>query len=382
VALDRANVGRVSWFKTPRLRPSALVGPLAATLDRAVTLAVATRHEFGSSRLDDDQLMARAARAAEYFASIDPDAYFDPPEPIRPIETESVTGTSSELSWESTHRVECAEVRAAYTSYPENRRAAVRLFCGGRPSRGARASGSGERRPIAVLVHGYMGGAFALEQRIWPISWLDSLGFDSALFTLPFHGARAGATGQTPAFPQSDIRFTAEGFRQSVKDLRDFVGWLAERGHPMVGLMGMSLGGYVTSLTATLEPSLGFLVPIVPLACLADFARDQGRVPRGSRQALAYEQTLKRAYQLTSPLARAPRIASDRVLVVAGKADRITPPTHARMLARHFSAPLEAWSGGHLLQFGRARSLQRVGSFLRSLPRADATPALAATKAD
>lgn len=345
-----------------------------------MTLAVATRHEFGSSRLDDDQLMARAARAAEYFADIDPDSYFDPPEPIRPIETESVTGTSSELSWQSTHRVECAEVRAAYTSYLENRHTAVRLFCGGR-SRGGRALGSSEPRPIAVLVHGYMGGAFALEQRIWPISWLDSLGFDSALFTLPFHGARAGATGQTPAFPQSDIRFTAEGFRQSVKDLRDFVAWLAERGHPVIGLMGMSLGGYVTSLTATLEPTLGFLVPIVPLACLADFARDQGRVPRGSRQALAYEQTLKRAYQLTSPLARAPRIASDRVLVVAGKADRITPPTHARMLARHFSAPLEAWSGGHLLQFGRARSLQRVGSFLRSLPRFDPTPTLAATKA-
>ena len=131
--------------------------------------------------------------------------------------------------------------------------------------------------------------------------------------------------------------------------------------------MGMSLGCYVSCLTATVEPMLSFLVPIVPLACLADFARDQGRVPRGSRQALAYEQTLKQAYRLVSPLGRAPLIGSERVLVVAGKADRITPPTHARMLARHFSAPLEAWSGGHLLQFGRARSLQRVGSFLRSV---------------
>lgn len=346
----------MSWFKPPRLLPSALVGPLAATLDRAVTFAVATRHEFGSSRLDDDQLMARAARAAEYFAGIDPETYFDPPQPIRPVETPSIRGMASDLSWPSNHRVECDAVRAAYTSAVENRHAAVRLFV------------RRKRRPIAVLVHGYMGGAFPLETRIWPLRWLDSLGFDSALFTLPFHGARAPGTDQSPLFPQSDIRFTAEGFRQSVTDLRELVAWLRERGHPEVGLMGMSLGGYVTSLTATLDPTLAFLVPIVPLACLADFARDQGRMPRGSRQALSYEQTLKRAYRLTSPLARAPRIASNRVLVVAGKADRITPPTHARMLATHFSAPLEAWSGGHLLQFGRARSLERVGSFLRSLP--------------
>lgn len=346
----------MSWFKTPRLLPSALVGPLAATLDRAVTLAVATRHEFGNSRIDDDQLMARAARAAEYFAEIDPDTYFDAPKPIQPVETLSINGGAVDVSWPSTHRVACSAVEAAYTSYVENRCAAVRLF------------GTNRRRPIAVLVHGYMGGAFALEQRIWPIRWLDQLGFDSALFTLPFHGARAPATDQTPPFPQSDIRFTAEGFRQSVTDLRDLVAWLRERGHPSVGLMGMSLGGYVTSLTATLDSTLAFLVPIVPLACLADFARDQGRVPRGTRQALDYARTLKRAYRLTSPLARPPRISSDRVIVVAGKADRITPPTHARLLARHFSAPLEAWSGGHLLQFGRARSLQRVGSFLRCLP--------------
>ncbi|HEU5076569.1 MAG TPA: alpha/beta fold hydrolase, partial [Polyangiaceae bacterium] len=347
----------MSWFKAPPLLPSALVGPLAATLDRAVTVAVTARHQFGNSRVDDEQLMARAAQAAEYFAGIDADTYFDPPKAIQPVETKSIVGSAVDLSWLSTHRVQCEAVRDVYASHVENQHASVRLF------------GGSERRPIAVLVHGYMGGAFTLEQRIWPIRWLDSLGFDSALFTLPFHGERAPKVDRTPPFPQSDIRFTAEGFRQSVGDLRDFVAWLRERGHPEVGLMGMSLGGYVSSLTATVESTLAFLVPIVPLACLGDFARDQGRMPRGSRQALAYEQTLKRAYRLTSPLARAPRIASERVLVVAGKADRITPPAHARMLARHFSAPLEAWTGGHLLQFGRARSLQRVGSFLRALPR-------------
>jgi pimeloyl-ACP methyl ester carboxylesterase len=220
---------------------------------------------------------------------------------------------------------------------------------------------------VAVLVHGYMGGSFALEQRIWPIRWLSDLGFDCALFTLPFHGARAGHVGATPAFPQSSIYFNVEGFRQSITDLLDLTEYLKKDGHPHVGLMGMSLGGYVSALAATVQPGLAFLVPIIPLACLADFANEQGRVPRGSEQALQYLATLRRAYRLVSPLYRPPKIEPSRVLLVTGKADRITPAHHARSLSRHFRAPLEAWPGGHLLQFGRAASLQRVGSLLREV---------------
>src|SRR5690606_29381360 len=134
-----------------------------------------------------------------------------------------------------------------------------------------RLFGSSMPRPVAVLVHGYMGGSFRFEQRVWPLNWLNSLGFDAALFTLPFHGLRAVPQRQTPAFPQSDIQFNVEAFRQSVTDLRDLVHWLKARGHAHVGVMGMSLGGYIAALTATLEAQLSFLVPIVPLACLADF---------------------------------------------------------------------------------------------------------------
>lgn len=42
--------------------------------------------------------------------------------------------------------------------------------------------------------------------------------------------------------------------------------------------MGMSLGGYSTSLLATVEPRLAFAVPIIPLASVADFALEQGQL--------------------------------------------------------------------------------------------------------
>ena len=124
-----------------------------------------------------------------------------------------------------------------------------------------------------------MGGHHAFEQRVWPVEWLGRLGLDVALFVLPFHGRRADPTRKRPPpFPGSDPRMTNEGFRQTVADLGDLMYWLRARGHPAVGVMGMSLGGYTTALFATVEPELAFAVPIIPLASLADFARDQRRL--------------------------------------------------------------------------------------------------------
>lgn len=341
--------------KPASLKANPLVGSLAAAVDRAVTLAVKRQHRRGTTSPDAEQLLQRARLAASYYEAADLDDFFPSPAAIVPVETPEARGKHRTLSWPSTHRLACADLQRPYTAHRRNARACARLYA------------KGAQRPVAILVHGYMGGAFALEQRIWPLRWLDELGLDTVLFTLPFHGLRA--SGGAPVFPQSDIRFSVEGFRQSVTDLRDLVHWLRERGHPHVGLMGMSLGGYVIALTATLEPELAFLVPIVPLACLVEFAREQGRFPQSRGQAIEYEELLERAYRAVSPLSRPSRLAGERVLVVAGKADRITPPHHARALAHHFSAPLEAWPGGHLLQFGRSKSLQRVGRFLRETTR-------------
>jgi predicted alpha/beta hydrolase family esterase len=55
----------------------------------------------------------------------------------------------------------------------------------------------------------------------------------------------------------------------------------------------------------------------------------------------------------------------ERVLVIGARSDRVTPISHARRLATHFSAPLIAFRGGHLLQIGRRESFERVYELLR-----------------
>jgi hypothetical protein len=43
-------------------------------------------------------------------------------------------------------------------------------------------------RPVAVLLHGYLGGFYPLEERLWPLRELFDGGMDVVLTVLPFHG--------------------------------------------------------------------------------------------------------------------------------------------------------------------------------------------------
>jgi hypothetical protein len=129
--------------------------------------------------------------------------------------------------------------------------------------------------------------------------------------------------------------------------------------------MGMSLGGYTTSLAATVEPRLHCAIPVIPLSSIADFARDQGRLGSNRTEEEREHRALDAVHHIVSPLHRSPLLDPERMLIVAAKADRITPIRHARRLGEHFGAPVETWHGGHLLQFGRSDKFRRIGRFLR-----------------
>jgi len=221
-------------------------------------------------------------------------------------------------------------------------------------------------RPCVVLIHGYMAGHYALEERIWQVRRLFDSGLDVMLTVLPLHGPRrAESRGyRPPAFPSSDTRFTIEGFRQVVFDHRALFDYLRSVGVREQGVMGMSLGGYSAGLLATLEPQLRFAVLVVPLAAIEDFAHGSGRMPGSDREQLALRDALQRAQAPISPLSRTSLVPNDRVIVVAGEADLVTGVTHARKLSEHFGAHLSFFHGGHLLHAGREQALVPVWRLL------------------
>jgi len=267
-----------------------------------------------------------------------------------------------DLTWPSRSPLHCADVANRF-EHVENRDAAARLFAGQGASRAGRGAPSG--RPAVVLIHGYRAGQFAIEQRVWPISWLLRRGFDVALFVLPFHGVRA-PRGRGPMFPSSDPRVTNECLRQAMVDLRVLRRHLLSRGAPEVGVMGMSLGGYTTALAATVD-DWAFAVPLIPLASFADMALRGGRFVGDDDAQRAQHQALEAAHRVVSPLARAPLVAPNRLKVIAAEGDQVTTVAQARKLADHFGVSLELVPGGHILQFGRRRAFKSVGRMFTEL---------------
>ncbi len=271
--------------------------------------------------------------------------------PVRTLRGGSVV----DVRWRSGYRplADEPEVLERLARHPDNDWGHARLYLHARP------------RPALILIHGYLGGSYAVEERAWPVRWMfERLGLDLAIPVLPFHGPRQ--VGRRPMFPASDPRVNVEGFRQAVWDLITLRRELTARGAPAVGIAGMSLGGYTTALTLTADPGFAFGVPFIPLASIADFARDGGRLVGAPEEMEAQHAALEAAHAPVSPLSRRPLVGGEAVRVVAARSDRITPVRHAERLAEHFDAALTTFEGGHLLQLGRADGFREIARLARA----------------
>lgn len=310
-----------------------------------------------SRRQDVAERLAYLRRVARDYGEIDPaEFYAKPPglgdhghSRVRDLERGEVV----DLSWASGWTCARDDQRARFNRWRENNTVHARWL-----RHRDRAA------PTIVCIHGYRAGTFTFEERAFGAEWLYRLGLDVALFTLPFHALRAPAHRRgTPLFPTADVARTNEAFGQAVWDLRRLIQLMRERGAPHVGVMGMSLGGYTTALLATVESSLDFAVPYIPLSDLTDVVVEHEAL-RGTVVPHELIEAGKQAMALVRPLARSPAIPSERVMVVAAEGDRITRTSHAKALAEHFGAELVTFPGAHLLQFGRREAFAAIAKFL------------------
>jgi len=311
-----------------------------------------------------ERISILSSLSRRYRDAVDAPEVFFPQPPAPDVDISPVRGFGGgqalDLRWPSAYEPFAAEVATAHLSWESNDFAHTRLFAHSRP------------RATIVLIHGYLGGDHGFEERAWPVRWLFDKGLDVALFVLPLHGARRPAG--RPKFPSSDPRLTIEGFRQTVWDFRSLQTFLTARGSPTVGVMGMSLGGYSAALLSTLVADLAFAIPFIPLASIADFARDGGRFVGSAPEQRLQHRQLEETLAAVSPLSRPCRVSARGRLVVGARGDRITPPAHAQRLASHLDAPLELFTGGHLLQLGRRRGFRAVRRLLGGLGLLDGLP--------
>ncbi len=227
-------------------------------------------------------------------------------------------------------------------------------------------------RATVMALHGFTMGTSWIDAHVLMAAKWFALGFDVALVALPFHGPRSPRTARYSGelFASWDVGRTNEAVRQAVHDVDLVRRWIAaETGRP-VGLLGLSLGGYVAALMAGLCDDLPFVIPLVPpvtfdaLACSL-LALDGP--PHACAPPLPFAD-LRAAYAVHSPLSHALAIPRERVLIVGARGDCLVPPEHAYALWRHWGEPPIHWySGSHVAPFRRARLLARVAAHLDAL---------------
>lgn len=224
----------------------------------------------------------------------------------------------------------------------------------------------GRARATVLGLHGFSSGNPRIDAFMLFASQLFDHGLDVALLTLPYHGARtpADATFSGERFGMPHVAGINEAVRQAIYEVHMLGGWLRQQSGVPVGLIGMSLGGYLAALMAGLTNAWDFVIPMVPPVCMGDlawrfFARSRGYGPR-KPPPFSREQ-LRAVYRLHSPLTYLPRVDKDRMLIVAARGDQFVPPEHPYALWRHWDKPEILWfAGSHTAPFHRGRLVSRV----------------------
>ena len=228
-------------------------------------------------------------------------------------------------------------------------------------------------RGTVLALHGFSMGQPRFDALLLFAAQWFRRGLDVALLTLPYHGARTPSTARFSGqrFAGPDPAAFNEAMRRAVYDVYVVRGWLREHTGGPVGLLGLSLGGYVTALMAGLCDDLDFVVPMVPPACIGDLAWRFFERSRRRREGMAppySHEELRAMYRVHSPLTFALRVPHERALIIAGRGDRIVPPEHPHALWRHWDEPRIHWfSGSHLAPFGRERIVATVADHLTRL---------------
>lgn len=218
----------------------------------------------------------------------------------------------------------------------------------------APSSGAG-RRPLWILIHGWLGGTIARDLRDWPFeTLLDD--YDIAHVVLPGHGPRRAPAGLGwPSFPTRNPFANALGLAVATAELRQLVAWLKDRGYSRLGIAGTSIGANVAALYASVIADVERMLLDRPLVRMSEPLRRVAERYGGQYQSLLVE--LEAVYAPVDPLQRSLVLPNDRVAVLLGRADAIAGASAGLALAEHWGALPHWFDGGHVFAAGRRETL-------------------------
>jgi hypothetical protein len=272
----------------------------------------------------------------------------EPPQLMRVTERHSLAShllRTTTLSWPSTHPILSPVYAKRHdTEYRCNHVAYARWL---RPDRA-------RRRDCLVYIHGWLEpGSWVEEAFIFP-RWLRELDLDIVHVSLPFHGKRNTRTSLFSGeyYWTADLVRSFEGIRQALWDVRSIMGWLRRQGYERVGTTGISLGGSLAMLTACLEPTPDFVIPIVGHLMLAEAVENASILWRLKRdlERWGIDETKRREiFRRVGFDDAVPILAPERQLWIEAREDAHIDPALVRKQWEAWGRPHLHWiDGGHM----------------------------------
>jgi dienelactone hydrolase len=238
-------------------------------------------------------------------------------------------------------------------------------------------------RPWLVCIHGYQMGWPQADLTAFRASWLfHALGLNVLFPILPLHGPRRAGAVSGHGVLGPDFVDTTHALAQALWDVRRWLGWLRAQGTPRIDCYGLSLGGGVAALLASLDPAVTSVVAGIPAVDFpglvwhhaASFERT-----RIERAGLSLE-LARRALRPVSPLALAPLVPQARRFVFAAPDDLFVPASQVRELCRHWEEPRSAWfPGAHVTFRAHAEVAQIVREATQTTSSTGSQPSPPAT---
>ncbi len=177
-----------------------------------------------------------------------------------------------------------------------------------------------------ILVHGWRMDDYKNIDSIYLKSFMNA-GYNVYHFEMPYHFQRNSIDSayNGELFVTSDIGRTLLSVKQAVSDLRALVKWLKSGTQGKVILIGVSLGGFLTNLTSTVESDIDILISVFYANSLATSIWDTipGKYIKKDfiKNSFSFGQLTNHWAVITPSLYR-PTVSKNRILLLSAAYDQ------------------------------------------------------------
>ncbi len=209
-----------------------------------------------------------------------------------------------------------------------------------------------EDAPNIIFVHGWRQDSFDRLKKIFH-DRMGNLGWNMYYFTLPYHFQREPEKSLYSGeyMISANIPRTLISVRQSIVDLRALIKWIKDNKKGPVVVIGISLGGFITNLVATLESQIDALVSIFYSNRLSYsiWNTSPGKFIREDLEhhGVNYNDLIK-YWRITEPSEGIPKINKDNILLISAKYDQYVHIEDADYLWESWGKPTRyVYNCGH-----------------------------------